>query len=475
VTPFHSQTEQVNKSLKHSILDGSAHSAMLGLTQDYIVPFALALKATTAQIGLLSSIPNVAMAISQFTAPRLTERTGNRKGLILPTVILHAVMWLPILFIPYLFTAHKIWWLIGFFTLSTIFGSLGNPAWGSMMADLVPEGNRGKYFGFRGKICGLVSLIFFFIGGTILHFSANNIFLGFSVLFGGAMFFRLVSWYFLSRMYEPSLSNLGGEHHGLINIVRNMGSSNLGRFTIYVSLMNFATSIAGPFFAVYMLRNLKFDYFTYVIVTATSTMANLMFLTFWGGRADKAGNVKILKITSFLVPLVPLLWVGSHQLYYLIPVQILSGFAWAGFNLASSNFLYDASAPENRTRCITAFNAINGSAICLGALLGGYLVSHLPPVFGYQLLTLFLISGLLRGLVAATLLRHISEVRQVPDISASELLFGLLNLTRGMVKDISQPVFPLVYGFKAEKVSLISRSNPAWWHELATASRSPPL
>jgi len=95
-------------------------------------------------------------------------------------------------------------------------------------------------------------------------------------------------------------------------------------------------------------------------------------------------------------------------------VQILSGFAWAGFNLASSNFLYDASTPENRTRCIAVFNAMNGGAICLGALLGGYLVSHLPPVFGYQLLTLFLISGLLRGLVAATLLRYVSEVRQVP-------------------------------------------------------------
>ena len=44
---YDSQTRQVNKSLKYSIVDGSAHSAMLGLTQDYIVPLALALKATT--------------------------------------------------------------------------------------------------------------------------------------------------------------------------------------------------------------------------------------------------------------------------------------------------------------------------------------------------------------------------------------------------------------------------------------------
>jgi hypothetical protein len=72
-----SKTEQVRKSLKYSILDGSAFSAMLGLTQDYIVPFALALKATAFQIGLLSCVPNLTMALSQLTTPRLAERAGS--------------------------------------------------------------------------------------------------------------------------------------------------------------------------------------------------------------------------------------------------------------------------------------------------------------------------------------------------------------------------------------------------------------
>ena len=344
-------------------MDGSVYSAMLGLTQDYVVPFALALKATVLQVGLLSSIPNLTMALSQLGAPRLAERAGSRKRLILPVVFLHALMWVPILLIPYLFPGEKIWWLIGLLTLSTILGSLGNPAWGSMMADLVPEKMRGRYFGFRGKICGLVTLVLFFIGGATLHFSTANIFLGFSLLFGAALVFRLISWYFLSKMHEPALSNGKTEHYRTHGILRNLGSSNLGRFIIGVSLMSFATNLAGPFFAVYMLRDLKFDYLTYVAIIATATMANLTFMTFWGKRADRAGNMKVLKVTSVLVPLIPLLWIGSHQLYYLVPVQILSGFAWAGFNLASANFVYDASAPERRMRYIAVFNAMNGSAI----------------------------------------------------------------------------------------------------------------
>lgn len=45
----------------------------------------------------------------------------------------------PIQPIPYLFPGEKIWWLIGLLTLSTVLGSLVNPAWGSMMAYLVPK------------------------------------------------------------------------------------------------------------------------------------------------------------------------------------------------------------------------------------------------------------------------------------------------------------------------------------------------
>ena len=466
--------EEVRKSRKYSILDGSAYSAMLGLTQDYIAPFALALKATTAQIGLLASVPNLAMALSQLTAPHLAEKAGSRKGLILPVVFMHALIWVPILLLPYMFPGQKIWWLIGFVTLSTVFASLGTPAWGSMMADLIPQWMRGRFFGFRGKICGLATLVFFFIGGAILHFSAQNVFIGFSIIFGIAALFRLVSWYFLSRMYEPPLHSVK-EHHSLLHLVRNMGSSNLGRFTVYVSLMNFSVFLAAPFFAVYMLRDLNFDYMIYVAIIATATLTNLMFLTYWGRRADRAGNIKVLMVTSILVPLVPVLWIASHQLYYLILVQILSGFAWAGFTLASTNFVYDASAPENRTRCIALFNAMNGSAICLGALLGGFLAPHLPPVLGYNLLTLFLIAGLLRGLVAATMLSHISEVRRVPRVSIAGLLFDGFNFAGLRPKTLWQPGLCSVSRFKAEKLPSISHWHSAPVSELATASRSPPL
>jgi MFS family permease len=147
---------------------------MSGLTLNYITPFALTMKATTAQIGLLSSIPNFTMSLVQLAAPGLSERAGSRKDFILPVVFLHALMWLPILLTPYLFHSNQVWWLILFQTLGTAFDSMSNPPWGSMMADLVLEGVRGRFFGNRNRIMGLVSMVFSYVAGGILQPSGNQ-------------------------------------------------------------------------------------------------------------------------------------------------------------------------------------------------------------------------------------------------------------------------------------------------------------
>lgn len=472
-------TRLVKKSLRYSVLDGSAYSAMLGLTQDCITPFALALKATTAQVGLLVSIPNLAMALSQLTVPRLAEKARSRKKFILPIALAHALMWLPVLLIPWLFPGEKVWWLIGFFTVITALGSLGNPVWGSMMADLVPEEMRGKFFGFRGRVGGLLTLIFFFVGGAILEVSNKSVFVGFAIIFGLALVFRLISWFFLSRMYDPPSSATRHSAFKLVATLKKMPSTNVGKFIIYVALMKFATYLAGPFFAVFMLRDLKFSYLTYVGITATADLVNILFLSFWGKRADKAGNIKVLRITALLVPLVPLLWIIGRDFYYLIPIQVLSGFAWSGFNLVSVNFLYDAASPEKRTQYIALANALNGVAICLGALTGGLLATHLPNLFGYQLLSLFLISGIARGLVGIRLYSRVFEMRRVRETTTAELLLGGLHLPR-VPRPTRQPLRVnnpyLSPELKLEKMTVpVYHHTPSWWRTLHSASRPPPF
>jgi MFS family permease len=418
------QRQKVKKSLKLSVLDGSAFAAMLGLTQSYITPFALALGATTAQIGLLSSFPGFSTAISQLAAPGLTERAGSRKRFILPMVLVHALMWLPIGLIPFTLHHSQVWWLIVFVTISSIFGAIANPAWGSLMADLVPVNLRGRYFGVRTRIAGIITLVFSFAAGGILQIFSGHTLIGFAIIFSGAAICRFSSIYFLAGMYEPLESKETESSPGLVRMLRDLGSSNLGRFTLYVALINLTTNIASPFFAVYMLNDLKFNYTTYIINVSFYFLAALVVQTYWGRRADWAGNIKVIAVTSLLIPLVPVVWLFSTNVYYLIAAQVFSGFAWGGFNLASVNFVYDSSENKNRAKLIAFFNAAAGVALCLGALMGGYVIPYLPPIFGHQLLTLFLLSGLLRGVIVILMLRLILEVRHVPRVNIIQLFLG---------------------------------------------------
>jgi MFS family permease len=418
-----SPDKKVRRSLGYSIYDGMAWAAMTGLTQDLIIPFALALKATVSQVALLSGIPGLISALAQLKTPGLLHKLGSRKRLILLAVFLQAVMWMPILAIPYLISSHQAWWLIALFTLCTLCGTLGSPAWGSLMSELVPSRVRGRYFGFRSQILGLTTLTFAIIAGAVLNFFSGKAVLGFSLLFGGAMIARFISWHFLKKMYEPPLI-AERESFKLTAFFTEAKSSNLRRYMFFAAAMNFAINLAAPFFAVYMLRDLGFSYFTYIVVTASSVLANSLSLTFWGKRADRFGNRSVLVVTSCLIPLVPLLWVVDQHLYWLIPVQLLSGFAWAGFTLCSMNFVYDASPASHRTGCIGCFNALNGIALCLGAFIGGYLAIHLPPFHNSSILSLFILSGVLRAIVAVVMPPTFKEVRYAREMSLVELIWG---------------------------------------------------
>ncbi|MEJ2010362.1 MAG: hypothetical protein P8Z30_19780, partial [Acidobacteriota bacterium] len=101
---------------------------------------------------------------------------------------------------------------------------------------------------------------------------------------------------------------------------------------------------------------------------------------------------------------------------------------WAGFNLSAANFVYDAVPSRDRTRSIAYFNVINGVALFAGAMTGGYLVQVLPPLLGYKILTLLVISSLLRFAVRFLLIGRLREVRPVGRVRSSELFFSIIGI-----------------------------------------------
>jgi MFS family permease len=419
----------VQKSLRYSLWDGIFSSIMIGATETFIVPYALAMKAGPALVGMLVALPNLTGALLQTSSAALSEWLGSRKALIVFSVFMQAVMWIPVIMIPYAFDSHRGACLVLFYTILIAVGLLSFPPWASMMADYVPENQRGKVFGWRNRVFGVTNICAMLTSGLILQWSGmalGGAIRGFTVIFSLACLSRLSCCYFLARQHEPALEIKPEHKFTIFNFLRRIRRSNFGRFVIFVALINFAVFMSGPFFAVYMLKELGFSYITYTVITMASTLMIFTMMRLWGSHADHVGNRRVLRLTSFFLPAIPVLWLFSHNVAYLIAIQLFGGFFWAGFNMSASNFLFDAVTPEKRTRCIAYYNAVNGVAIFLGAASGGCLAKVLPHVGGSRLLALFLLSGLIR-LAVLPICSTIREVRQVKHVSNLELFYSVMT------------------------------------------------
>ena len=190
--------------------------------------------------------------------------------------------------------------------------------------------------------------------------------------------------------------------------------NNYGRFVIYLVLINLVCYIAAPFYTAYMLNDLQFSYTVFMLITVSSVLGSLLAMFFWGKFIDNHGNKKVLYICGMLLPLASLPWVFFKTPVTLLIFEFIGGIIWAGFNLASANFIFDATTPQKRIRCISYFKLLNGIAIFTGAMIGGVLATHLDKwIFISSLPVLFLISTIGRLIISVVFLPKFKEMRLI--------------------------------------------------------------
>jgi MFS family permease len=420
---------RVRESLRSSFKDGVCAAFMAGVTDYYAIPVALFLGATVQQVALVTALPNLLSSLSQFFSVQIIYWIGGRLKLLVRLVLSQATLILCVAMLPLLPIGHRVELLLICLILAAMCGGLAGPAWGSLISDYVPAKKRGQYFGWRNRTVGAVTVASIVASGLLLNFFHRRYYsFGFWMIFSLAAAARYCSGYFLSRMDEPPHRKDPANDFTFIMFLRRFRESNFLRFVVFSGCLTFATYLAAPFFAVFMLRDLQLSYVTYMALQVCASLATLVALPLWGKHADLVGNVRVLRLSSFLAALIPMFWLFSQSPAYLMVVQMFSGFAWSGVTLTAGNFIYDAVTPQKRVRCIAYFNVINGVALFFGASLGGYLASRLPPFSGHPLLGLFALSCFCRMAFYLLLSRTFREVRAAPEVSIQELFFSVVGI-----------------------------------------------
>jgi MFS family permease len=216
-----------------------------------------------------------------------------------------------------------------------------------------------------------------------------------------AALFRFGSGQFLFWQYDPAPANLPPKSQ----VFRFKPSKRFLHFCVSVALLQGSTALAGPFFNVWFLRDLKFDYLTFSLATASMVLGTILFLPYWGRLIDTIGMARVLRMTGFLCALVPLPYLFTSSSMVVWMGNFFSGIAWGGFNIANLNYLMHLSEKEKCDNYIAFASAATAIATFAFGLLGGFLSRRLPTVFTWQLQTLFAVSMVLRLCVAGGLFR----------------------------------------------------------------------
>ncbi len=425
--------------------------------------FALYLGCSEFVIGMIAAIPSFA-GLLQLLASGIAGRFGARKRLVPWLALISRLLWVPMFLIPFVLP-HPLW-VEAFLILTGIASVAGNisaPLWTAWISDLVPEDNRGRYFGQRNMYGGIVSLIVPVVGGWFLDTETKSHALSqpvtFALIFGFASLFALGS--FGLGMSSPDVPSQEaqatviepGTKRGLgqaLTDLQNLyaapfADQNFRRFMIFATGFGVAQNIAGQFFTVYQLKILHLDYTALQLLGGVATLASLAAMPLWGYLADKYGNKPILTLCCIMVLAPPFLWLlavpdgisglwaisadGGFRLSYtkldITVLNLIAGMGWAGVGLTQFNLMIGIAPSAQRTVYISAIAAVGGIAGGIAPLVGGWilvLLAHVHfPAHGYvrnNFGVLFILSGLLRAAFIFTL----QPVQEVGSSSARYVL-----------------------------------------------------
>jgi hypothetical protein len=337
------------------------------------------------------------------------------------------VLWFPLAAVGVAFGRDAVPMLIVLYTAGTAISVLGGPAWGSLVASYLHAHERGRFFGHRARIVGVWTSVASLVGGGLLQITHERPLLGFGLLCAAAGVCRVISCAQLAQLHDPPWNEDPHLESSFFRFLAHVGHNNYSRFGVSLAALNFTAHLSAPYFAIYMLEELRYDYLTYTAVLLAGSLTGILAGPWWGRIGDRHGNQAVLRWTMLGVSMLPALWPLFPHPLWLMSLNAAGAFLWAGLNLATVNFIYDAAGAHERHTSIAYFNVLNGLGVSAGALVGGSVMDLLPRLGGSRFAAVFVLSSSLRFVVAFAFRHFVREVRPVRQIGLREVVYDLVG------------------------------------------------
>jgi len=409
--------DPIRRTMRVSVVEGSATQVFLNWTSgSVLVGYMLHLGATPTDIALVASVPLLAQAASPLAA-LAADLLGRRRLLTASVAVLGRGLWVLAALLPSLGLAPAA--LPGAMVLlvlvSSAFQASNGTLWSAWMGDVVPEKRRGRYFGFRAGVVGMVGMLANLGAGWFLDRVAAP--LGFQLVIAVAVVSAGVGVGLYFLQYDPPTPRRRAALRQVL--VMPLRDENFRRFMVFAVYWQFVVLLASPFVIPYFLEELKLTFTQIAIWSGIAAVTALATNSLWGRVADRVGNKAVLTIGTFLAgTLLPATWIlagFTGHLYWIWIAGACDALAWGAATPALFNLALVSAPQQGRVAFIAMYSLVSG----LAGFVGGVLSCPLLTLFqGAQLhlfgLTwtgyhwLFLISGVGRS-QAWRLLRPVRE------------------------------------------------------------------
>ncbi len=409
------------KSRNLFIVDGSCANAVFTLTTGaFLSGFASSMGASPQLIGIIAALPTL-LNVTQVFSSLVFENRTSKKNMVATMALLNRLLLAFMFFIPVLVEnkAVRLLCLTVMYAVAYFFNSFIGTAAGNWLLSLVSKRDAGKYLGKRDSISlAVVTVVSLAMGRMLDSFrESGREQIGF-IIIGVVVFgFALLNFYSLSNIKEPE-EPLKEKKTSFKEVVEKPLKDKKFRKVIgFYTLWNVALNVAGPFFSIYMVVNLKLDYFYIVTVTLLSSIARVVASVIWGKLADKISWLWVTRCSIGLLGIVHASWMlltPSTCIIMMPFLQIASGIAWGGIAISTFNIQYAYAPVESRVSYVSLNTAITGLCGFLATLVGSGLLSVLKEIDASILMIgttqqLFLISGIGMGLCVVYLLLAFPE------------------------------------------------------------------
>ncbi|MFN7162193.1 MAG: MFS transporter, partial [Fimbriimonadales bacterium] len=383
---------EIARGLRWANWDAVFFTLFVALTSGaFQIGLARAFGANDLWIGIITSVPSLAGALQILTA-YLADTAPSQKQLVLRYALYSRLPFIAIALLPFLSdAAPRLQLFAGLLILSAILGSFAGPAFLAWLSALVPPDYRGRYFGRRNMILGLVSAasalppaIFLDQAVKYQRFSET---LAFGVLYGLGALFLLLSLWALRQMPEPPRTP--AERKGLRGVLEfyrePFRTPNFRMLLGFNTFLIWGQMFAGQFFTVYMLEQIKMPYLMVQVSGLIAALFSSLAMPVWGYLADKFGNKPLLTLSLWGVVFLPYLWFLTDPERYgwsvgvIYFIQVLAGALWAGVGLTQFNLNVAVAPSEQRAVYMGALSAVVALMGGLAALVSGALMEGLKP------------------------------------------------------------------------------------------------